>query len=658
LLIVGVYASVRHFQFVNWDDPEYITDNPHVLGGLAWQSVKWALTTGSTPYWHPLTWISHLMDVQFFGVTAGAHHVTNVVWHIANTLLLFGVLRQMTGAVERSAWVAALFAVHPLHVESVAWIAERKDVLSTCFWLLTIGTYVAYVRRPQWPRYLGVVGLFALALMSKPMVVTLPIVLLLLDQWPLQRASESALSRVYEKLPLFGLAAATGVATVVIQARVGAVASLGVLPWRVRAAHAIVGYVAYLGQTIWPTHLAAFYPLRVSSPGIVLAAALALGAITATAIRSRHRCPYLLVGWLWYLVTLAPVIGLVQAGEQAMADRFTYVPLIGLLLIVAWGVPDLASRWPFGRALVRPAAFLTVVLCAVIARAQVGYWSDSVTLWQHAANVTEANYIAHEKLGEAFRDRGDLPAAEAEYTLALAVAPANSPLYDAAIHNDLGFVLTREGKTREAAAQFALAVSLRPTFAEAQNNFGNALAAAGRLPEALDHYREALRLKPDFADALVGEGGVLLRQGHAAEAASAYREALRLQPDLAEAHNGLGAALALAGDEDQAVAQYQEALRLKPALATAHVNLAMVRAHQGQTGDAVDEFLRALDLEPTQPTWHFNVAVLLAQQGKIADARRHLETALSIDPGFQAARQLLQDLGRRLPDPPTRARVP
>jgi protein O-mannosyl-transferase len=608
LLNLFVFAAVRHFQLVNWDDSTYVTENPTVLGGLSWSSAWWALTTGHSPYWHPMTWLSHLLDVTLFGTDAGAYHVTNLVLHVANTLLVFELFRRMTGAVGRSAFVAAIFAVHPLHVESVAWIAERKDVLSTFFWVLTVLAYVAYVRRPAVPRYIGMLVLYALALMSKPMVVTLPVVLLLLDVWPLRRDTPWA-RLVMEKVPLFALALATSVATVIIQHRVGAMAALDALPWHLRAANATIGYVAYLWKTVWPTHLAAFYPLFAISPARVAGAAAALAAVTLAVIASRTRHPYLVVGWFWYVITIAPVIGFLQAGEQGMADRFMYVPMIGVLVTIAWGVPELARGLVSRGAWLLPASAIALVAAsAVTARAQTAHWSDSVSLWQHATRVTPESYIAHENLGQALRELGQLEEARVSYEKALVYAPARSPGYLAVIQNSLGMVLTREGKTLEALDHFAAAARLDPGFAEAQSNLGNALAAEGRLAEAIEHYREAVRLKPEYTEPRVGLGGALLRQGNAGDAIPSYREAVRLDPNLAEAHNGLGAALATEGHDAEAMAEYTEALRLKPDL----------------------------------PTAHLNVAVLLIKKGDIPQARRHLEEALSIDPGYVPAQQALK----------------
>jgi tetratricopeptide (TPR) repeat protein len=602
-----VYASVRRFEFVNWDDPQYITENANVLGGLTWQSATWALTTAASPYWHPVTWLSHLLDIRLYGLDAGAHHVTNLVLHIANSLLLFGVFRSMTNAAGASAFVAAVFAVHPLHVESVAWVTERKDVLSTGFLLLTIAAYVAYVRRPRWQNYVLVLALYTLALMSKPMVVTLPFVLLLLDVWPLERGRWTRL--IVEKIPLLTLAVATGVATLVVQSRVGAVAGLDALPLQARISNAAVADVIYIWKTIWPTNLAAFYPYRPVATVSVLVALLALLGASVAAIRFRRRAPYLLTGWFWYVITVAPVIGLMQAGEQSWADRFTYVPMIGLLIIVSWGIPRLLTGTNVTRDL--PVAAL-VIICAlaVTARAQVAHWSDSLSLWQHAARVTDGNYVAYEKLGEAFRDRGQLEDARDNYARAMALAPPGSPKYAAIICNNLGLILTRQGRTDEAAAQFAAAVRFNPGFAEAQGNLGNALASAGRLAEATEHYRAAVRLKPDFTEARVGLGSALLSQGQTSEAITHYWEALRIKPNIAEAYNGLGAALALQGEVDRAMNEYEKALQLRPDLATAH----------------------------------YNVAMLLIKRNRLDEARRHLQDALKSDPGYAPAQQALAQL--------------
>jgi len=611
-----VYLQARTFGFVNWDDPSYITENPNVAAGLTWHSAWWALTTGYSPYWHPLTWLSHLLDIELFGMAAGGHHLTSVAIHTITTVLLFLLFRRMTRDTWPSALLAALFAVHPLHVESVVWIAERKDVLSTLCWVLAVWAYVVYTRDPGWRRYLGVVALFGLALMAKPMVVTLPAVLLLIDIWPLGRLRLSAPAGPWrrlllEKVPLLALALVTSVATITVQHRIGAMARFDALPWHLRASNAIVGYVEYLAKACWPVNLAAFYPYHSYAMWQVAGAAGLLAALTGAAVWQRNRRPYLLVGWLWFLVTLAPVIGLLQAGEQRIADRFMYVPLLGLLIAAIWGARDAAAPLTAVRRRMLFATGLVLVAgAAAVATGQASHWADSVTLWQHAARVTPDSYIAFENLGQALRERGELDASAARYQQALTLAPAGSPAYQAVIHNSIGLVLIRQGRQDAAAIEYAEAARLNPNFAEAQSNLGNTLAASGHFAEAVGHYQAAVRLKGDFTEALVGLGSALLQEQRAEEAAAAYGEALRADPRLAQAHNGLGAALAIQGQDARALAEYVEALRLKPDL----------------------------------PTAHLNIAVLLIKEGRFAEARAHLQTALSIDPRYEPARTLLERL--------------
>ncbi len=610
-----IYAPVRSFEFVNWDDPSYITENAMVMKGLSSETFRWAITTARSPYWHPVTWLTHLLDVRLFGLDAGWHHVTNAIFHAINTLLIFGLFRTMTGDEWRSAFIAAVFGVHPLHVESVAWVTERKDVLSTFFWALTVLAYTAFVRAPAPRKYVLVVGFFCLAVMSKPMVVTLPAVLLLFDIWPLRRVSLTAFDRRnwtsarLDKIPLLAITIGTSIATVVIQRDVGAMAGLDALPLHVRIANAIMGYLSYIWMTVWPAGLAAFYPIEQYPGWLVALAAVSLVAVSITVVLARSK-PYLLVGWFFYLVTLSPVIGLLQAGEQRMADRFMYVPMFGLLIVVAWGVPELIKRFDARRVLA-PVTVAIVIALTLTARAQALHWASSIMLWEHAARVTPDSYIAHENLGQALRESGRLDEAAASYRRALDHAPGNSPHYLAVIHNSLGIVATRQGNTEAALHHFREAVRFNENFAEPRNNLANALAGAGRPAEALEHYRAAVRLEPELTEPRVGLGSALLTLGQTEEAIAQYQEALRINATLAQAHNGLGAALARQGRTDEAIARYNEALRLDPNL----------------------------------PTAHLNMAVVLIKQGKAADAKAHLERALAADPSYTPARQLLARLG-------------
>jgi tetratricopeptide (TPR) repeat protein len=475
--------------------------------------------------------------------------------------------------------VAGLFAIHPLRVESVAWVAERKDVLSTLFWILTVWAYVWYVRQPRLGRYVVVALVFALALMSKPMVVTLPFVLLLLDFWPLRRAKlESTLAPtvwiplVKEKIPLLALAAASSLLTVANQRDAGALISLESIPFSLRAANAFVSYVVYVGNMFWPARLAAFYPFPASIPFWQVAGSLlALIAVSVAVCRAGWRWPYLTVGWFWYLGTLLPVIGFFQAGLQARADRFTYVPQIGLFLILAWGLPDLLRHWRYRKIALPAAAGIALCACAVVARAQVQYWRNNLALWSRDVAVTESNYL---------------------------------------VRDNLGIALSDQGRVGDAMAQYAEAVRLNPSYADAQSNLGASLLDQGNVNEAIPHLFEALRLDPKYAEAHNNLANALASQGKLDEAITHYREALRLKPDYADAHNGWGAALDNIGNLDEAIAHYSEALRI----------------------------------DPLRPEVHNNLGIALQKQGKLEEAARELTQALRIDPNFQQARTALEAL--------------
>ena len=523
-IVLVVFAPVRHHDFLFFDDPLLVTQRPEVLRGLTWENVGWAFTNGWGCNWHPITWLSHMLDVQLFGLNAGGHHLTSVLLHGANTLLLFGLLERMTGLVAQSAFVAALFAVHPLHVESVAWVAERKDVLSGFFWMLTLWAYVGYARRPAAARYLAVLVLFVCGLASKPMVVTLPFVLLLLDVWPLGRTA-LGMRLVWEKLPLFALSVAASVLTIRLQQGCRAVTDFDSLPLALRLQNALVSYVAYVAKMLWPTGLAAFYPYPASFPAWQVVGALGLLVGTSLLAWSLRRRGYVLVGWLWYVGTLVPVIGIVHAGEQALADRFTYIPLIGLFLVVAWGVPELLARWPRWRPVLPIGAALVTAACIVAARAQVGYWRNEATVWAHALDVTTGNDLAH---------------------------------------NNFGMMLMMEGKPDEASAHFTEAVRIRPDNAVAHVNLGWTLATQGRPDAALAQYVEALRIDPEQPDAHFNLGIALGKLGRGDEALLHLETAARLRPDRAQYHRVLGRTLAERGRPADAIVRYQEALRLDP----------------------------------------------------------------------------------------------
>lgn len=616
VVTVGLYASVATFGFVHFDDPTYVTENQHVLRGLSLDGIRWAFTTGHGSNWHPLTWLSHMLDVELFGPAPGPQHLMNALLHAANTVLLFLWLGRATGFVGRSAFVAALFAVHPLHVESVAWISERKDVLSTFFWLLTTIAYTTYARAPSRARYVAVLVFFTLGLLSKPMVVTLPFVLLLLDVWPLRRIelppfraikpAERAPGRglfplVAEKAPLMVLALLSSVVTFVVQQRGGAVGSLVVYPLGARLSNAVVSYLAYIGKIIWPSDLSVFYPYGESiGGGTTVAAVAALAVVTLLAVRNVARYPYLFVGWLWYVGTLVPVIGIVQVGLHSRADRYTYVPSIGLFIIAAWGFADLAKRLPRPRIVLATAATSAVLAYGLVARRQLRTWRDSVSLWQHAIDVTSENGFAH---------------------------------------YNLGVVLTKQGRVDDGIARFREALRIDPNNADAHIDLGNALKSRGDIDGAITEFATVVRLRPDYADARTVYGNLLLARGRNRDAIDQYRQAIRLDPASAAPHNELGNALASEGLLTEALAEYAEAAHLDPTFAEAHNNLGTVYARQGKPDLAIREFLEALRLKPNDVMFHYNAALMLEQQQHIPEALQHLDAALRIDPAYEPARR-------------------
>ena len=584
-LTIVVYAPVARHDFVQLDDPAYVTENPHVRAGLTAAGLAWAFSTGHAANWHPLTWISHMADVSLFGLHAGAHHLVNLALHLASTLLLFFWLRRTTGHLEPSALVAALFALHPVHVESVAWIAERKDVLSTLFWMLTLWAYVRYVERPAIGRYALLFVTFALGLMAKPMLVTLPFVLLLLDLWPLQRQTVRGASGnapglkarpayFKEKLPLVALAIASSVITFLVQQRGGAVTGLEALPLRLRVENALMSYAGYLGKMIWPADLAIVYgrPEHLA-PALVFVTAAALIGATYLALRFARSRPYVAVGWFWYLGTLVPVIGLVQVGVQAMADRYTYVPLIGIFIAMAWGIRDLTTHRLAWRRAAMAAAVVVMLACAVTARRQVGVWKDNATLFAHATEVaTGVDAVrAHHTVGAALLQQGRVEEALANFLEAKRLAPG-----DAETHYNLGLAYARQQRLAEATSALAEAIRLNPEHARAYAALGIATSQQGRMHEAIAHYRQAIRIDTGSADTHNNLGSALANQRRLEEATVSFREAVRLRADFHDARINLAVALAALGRRAEAVAELQEVLRRDPANARARAMLASI----------------------------------------------------------------------------------
>lgn len=545
LLVVTLLAfwQVTHSSFINFDDNLYITENSQVKAGLTQDGILWAFTTGHSFNWHPLTWISHMVDVDLFGLNPRGHHSVGLLFHIANTLLLFFVLHRMTNALWRSAFVAALFALHPLHVESVAWAAERKDVLSTFFWMLTMGSYGYYAERPSPWKYLLVLLFFSLGLMAKPMVVTLPFVLLLLDYWPLRRFKGEQLSReiqtkpvkpavsdkgkgksgkkkaatkgearrerttdslpprqlvrslFLEKIPLFLLTILSSVITYRVQQKGGAVKSVLVFPLISRTWNAFISYAAYIEKTVWPHNLAIFYPYQKQwASWQVLTSALFFFVATIVILWAARRFRYLFVGWFWYVGTLVPVIGLVQVGSQAMADRYTYVPLIGLFIMMAWGIPELLKRWRYREPALIASSTMALLFCFVLTWTQAGYWRDNLTLFTHAVSVTNDNYMAYYMRGTAYSALGNKKQAIADYDKAINFNPALEGAY-----NNRGNTYSALGDYDRAIADYDRAIAIDPNFAEAYDNRGEAYAFLGNQERAVMDYDKAIEIDPKIA---------------------------------------------------------------------------------------------------------------------------------------------------------------
>jgi len=613
IAVAGIYWQTSGHGFISFDDDAYVTKNTVVQRGLKWSGVVWAFESAHASNWHPLTWLSHMLDCELSGLDARGHHLTSALLHLVNTLLLFLLLTRLTGLPWRSGFVAAAFAVHPLHVESVAWVAERKDVLSTAFWMLTTLAYVRYARGPSVKRYAAVALLFALGLMAKPMLVTLPLTLLLLDYWPLGRFAGEGRGQgrhgrlILEKVPLFALAAASCVITYLAQ-RPQAVAALDLFPIGIRVENALVAYVSYIGKMVWPARLAIFYPHPESALPAWQVAAAALGLVGITAAVLRLRRPYLVVGWLWYLTTLLPVIGLIQVGMQSMADRYTYVPLIGLFVAVAWGAADLipaaASERPRSRrerrrrdrdvhARISPLAIPALAVIVVLAYGawlQTGRWRDSRSVFRQAVGATSRNYMAQNGLASAMFEDGEVEEAIAHYRKAIAIRPRY-----ARAHYNLAVALESLGKLDEAAGEYGKAVAFRPDLAEAHNNLGSILARQGRTGEAVDHYSRALQIDRGFAVAHCNLALLLMEQGKLDEAVKSFSAAIRLKPDYARAHCYLGAVLEAQGKIDEAIEHCSEALRLDPGLADAHVYLAAAYYRKGDYESAWREVRLAQD---------------------------------------------------------------
>jgi tetratricopeptide (TPR) repeat protein len=705
-----VFWPVVHHDFVNFDDPGYVTE-PHIQAGLTWHGIVWAFTT-----WHPLTWISHMLDVQLFGTASAGPHFVNLVFHAANTVLLFVVLRNLAGAVWPSALVAALFALHPLHVETVAWVAERKGLLSTFFGLLCLWTYGRYAKgvsgagcrvpgdkseilpqsgtksetnpksetrsgAPEEPGsgsevkgsallsavchlrpsifYLLSLLLFGLGLMSKPMLVTLPFVMLLLDYWPLRRfrpperpqpvnpplhhSGTPALRLFVEKLPFLALAVASSIVTLVLQRNVGALQPLANYSARSRFEGALAAYVQYLSKTFWPVGLATPYSRLGHWPvwGVVLAALLLISCCLA-AFSVRRKLPFVTVGWFWFVGTLIPVIGIIQVGAHYMADRYTYLPLIGLFIILVWGAGEAVERLRPPRAAALLAVGLALLACAGRTRDQLRHWQNSVTLYRHALEVTQGNVIAYYNLGMHFADHGQPDEALENYRKALEIKPDHADSL-----NNIGNLLAANKKYQEAITYFQAALKAKPDLVEARNNIGYALRLEGKTDEAIEQYRLALKLKPDHVGVLNNLGNALAAKGQYAEAVSYFEASARADPAQVTAQYDLARALVRLGRLDEAITHFQLALERAPHSAEAHQELGLALAKQRKLEQAVVQFNEALRYRPDNPFTHYFLAKALAALGKSEEAAAHYREALRLKPDLAEAQRGLKALGEQ-----------
>jgi len=677
VITMCAYWPVVGNGFVNYDDRDYVTENPHIQQGLSWQGLIWAFGSvhGEHTYWHPLTWVSHMVDYELFGLKAWGHHFVNLLFHVFNTVLVFLVFRRLTGAIWRSAVLAGLFALHPLQVDTVAQVAERKNLLSGSFWLLTMFTYVNYARistgfrvldsKAVAPRnqqhaglhasssmlYILCLSFFTLGLMCKPALVTLPFVLLLLDYWPLKRLElttqparlKTILPLFREKLPLFVLAAASCLVTIMAHRGLGMLEADASPSLDLRIENAAVSYVRYLAKAVWPLNLAVYYPHPLSWPTWKVAVSgILLLTLSILAIRTRKERPYLSVGWFWFLGVLVPFIGLVQVGLQAMADRFAYMPLIGLFLACVWGVHGVTAHWRYQQITLLIAALFAMLGAAVLTRKQTSYWNDGISLWRHALAVTPNTDVAQHNLACALADQERYEEAVPHYEEALRLNPNRA---DA--HGGLAYAFVREQMFAKAIQQYEEVLRLNPADAEAHNNLGSLLLKQGQVERATRHYLEAVRIKPEDPEPRSNLALALVTRGKYREAAEQLREAVRLVPSDTNAQERLAQVAAKERQLVEATAPYREALRNNPADAVARLTLGGILLDAGQVEEAVEHFAEAcrVDRKNTEP--HYLLGLALARSGSMEAAAREFEVTLKLDPNLAKAHCELGNLYRQ-----------
>ena len=589
-------------------------------GGINHDSTIWAFSfeDKSKTYWHPLSWLSHMLDVKIYGLNPGQHHLTNVIFHVLNTLLLFLALHRMTGSIWQPAFVAALFAIHPINVESVAWVAQRKNVLSTFFCMLTLLTYAFYNEKPGVARYIAMFFFYAMGLLAKPMIITLPFVLLLLDNWPLHRVNllqpdsdrwRISFQLILEKIPLFLL---SGISIYLASASlhgIGSYKSLQFIPIMLRLANATVSYIKYIAKMIWPQNLAVFYPYPNEVPIYqTLGALLILVCLTIFFIIAYKKHAYVMIGWAWFLGTLVPVIGLIQAGLwPAMADRWAYIPMIGLFIIAAWGLSDLSMYFRQKNSVLILCMIITVCLLMIVTRNQVGYWKTSVTLFKHAVAVTENNFIAHNNLGHGLLRQGETAKAIDHFKRSLEI----SPRFEKA-HFSMGLALSEQGKLKEALQFYSNAVQIKSDFAEVYNAIGIALYHLGKLDEAVTNYLQAIRINPEFAEAYNNLAKSLFELGKHDEAFTNHLNAIKADPQFEEAYNSLGISMYRLGKPDKALRNYIQAIKINPEFAEAYNNAGAALIRMGKTQKAVAFFLKAVKIDPDYVAAQNNLKKTLA----------------------------------------------
>lgn len=683
ILTLFAYWSIKSFDFVNYDDDKFVTHNIHVTTGLNADNIKWAFTSIYASNWIPLTWISFMFDSSLSDMNPAYFHLMNLLFHILNTVLLFIVFGKMTGSVWKSAAIAALFAIHPLHVESVAWISERKDVLSTFFMMLTVWAYIHYVEKPNYKRYALVLVLFACGLMSKPMLVTLPFILLLLDFWPLRRfstlseenkqnwkSSVNLLIRlIYEKLPLFLLS--VGAVIVTIFAQKEEIIIRQVIPMYLRIENAFVSYCSYMWMMIWPGSLAVLYPHPEYIPlWQISAAAALLILISGFAIHKAKKFPYFISGWLWYLGTLVPVIGLIQVGVQSMADRYTYIPLIGLFIILVWGICDLTYRLTYKKYILAGISAIAVILLIAVTISQLKYWKDTKALFSRALAVTNNNYVMHCNMGVLLAKQGNIQDAVFHYDTALKIKPN-----DADTNYNYANLLAAQGKLDKAIEHYIIAIKYTSEYAPAYNNLGIAYVRSANQEKAIEQFRKAIKINPNYKEAKnnletalarqekikkvqaskshdnsvtlttvqgkMQAGMALFKKGDLNGAISNFREVLKIDPQNLNAHVSIGLALGYKQNFEEAIAHFRRAIEINPELFEVYNSLAVALTYTGKIEEAIFQLKKSIEINPGFAKAYNTLGVVLAKTGKVDEAIVYLQEALRLDQNYTEAKKNL-----------------